>query len=144
MPRVGSSPSRSPSAGDVTALPSRGRRVVRRRVGPLVFSAAKVSRQLVATADPELGVGMGEVALDGLEGHVQLTGDLAVGAAVGGQPGDAQLTGGQRVYPGPPRTPRAGAGRPELVAGPGGQRPGATAGGQLERPGQRVPGRGAL
>ena len=84
------------------------------------------------------------MTLDRLEGDVQLAGDLAVGAAVGGQPGDAQLAGGQRVHPGPPRAPRAGAGRPELVAGPGGQRPGAAAGGELERPGQRVPGRGAL
>src|SRR6516162_5556183 len=105
--------------------------MVRRRVGTLVFSAAEGSRQLVAAADPELDVGVGEVALDGLEGHVQLTGDLAVGAAVGGQPGDAQLTRCQRVYPGAPRAPRAGSGRDELVAGPGGQRPGTAQGVQL-------------
>ena len=39
---------------------------------------------------------------------------------------------------------RGGAGRPELVADPGGQRPGAAASRELERPAQRVPGRGAL
>ena len=89
-------------------------------------------------------VGAGQVTLDRLEGDVQLAGDLAVGAAVGGQPGHAQLAGGQRVHPGPPRAPRAGAGRPELVADPGGQRSGAAAGRELERPGQRIPGRGAL
>ena len=84
------------------------------------------------------------MTLDGLEGDVQLTGDLAVGAAFGCQPGDAQLAGGQRVHPGAPRSPWAGAGGPEFVAGPGGQRPGAAAGGEVECPGQRVAGRGAL
>src|SRR5579871_401616 len=132
------------SAGDVTAIPSRNWRVVRRRAGPLVFAAAESLRQLVSAGDPELGVGVAEVALDGLEGYVELPCDLAVGVAAGGQPGDAQLTGGQRVHPGAPRAPRPGPGGPQLLACPGGQRPGPAPGGQLPSPGQRVAGRGAL
>src|SRR3974377_2329986 len=81
--------------------------------------------------------------LDCLEGPVQVIGDLAAGAAFGGQPGYAQRAGGQGVHPGAPRTARAGAGGLELVTGPGGQRPGAAAGGEVECPGQRVAGWGA-
>ena len=131
-------------AGDVMAIPSRTRPVVRRRVGTLVFSAAQGTRQLAAAVDPELGVDVGQVALDRLEGDVELGGDLAVGAAFGRQPGDAQFAGGQRVRPGTPGTPRAGAGGLELVAGPGGQWPRAEADGELQRPGQRIAGCGAF
>lgn len=65
-------------------------------------------------------------------------------AAFGSQPGDAQFAGGQRVRPGTPGTPRAGAGGLELVAGLGGQWPRAEADGELQRPGQRIAGCGAF
>src|SRR6476661_4433964 len=98
--------------------------------------------QLAAALDPELGVRACQVALDGLEGDVELTGDLAVGSAFGGKPGDPQLAGGQRLDTGAPRSSRAGACRLQLVAGPGGQRPGAAARGELQRLGERITGRG--
>jgi hypothetical protein len=48
------------------------------------------------------------MTFDRLQGDLQLTGDLAVGAAFGGQPDDAQLAGGQRVRHGRRgRTPAA-------------------------------------
>src|ERR1700754_4632485 len=53
--------------------------------------------QLAARADAELAVGVAEVDLDRLRGDEQLLGDVAVGAAVGGEAGDAPLAGGQRL-----------------------------------------------
>ena len=59
--------------GWVMALGWRGRRVVRCRVGTLVFSFCQGAGQLAAAFDPELGVGAGQVTLDRLEGHIQRT-----------------------------------------------------------------------
>ena len=100
--------------------------------------------QLGAALDPELGVGAREVALDGLERHIQLSGDFSVGPALGRELRDAELAGGQGFHAGAPRAPRARSGSLELAPRPGGQRPGAAAGGELKRPGKRVPGRRAL
>src|SRR4029077_7959402 len=143
-PRVRSSPSESPLVGEVTAVPSRRAWAVRCRAGTLVFFCSQGVGQLAAALDPELGVRAGQVTLDGLEGDVELTGDLAVGPAFGGKPGDPQLAGGQGLDAGAPGAPRAGARRLQLVAGPGGQRPGAAARGQIQRPGERITGRGAF
>jgi hypothetical protein len=118
--------------------------VARGRAGTLVFSAAQGGSQLCATLDPELGVHACEVALDRLQGHEQLTGDFAVGAALGGKPGNAQFAGGQRFDASAPRAPRAGACRLQLVAHPGRERPGAAPDGQIQPPGERLAGRGAF
>jgi hypothetical protein len=47
--------------------------------------------QLPPRGDVELDVAVAEVVLDGLDGHVQLSGHLAVGQAGGHQPGDGHL-----------------------------------------------------
>ena len=116
----------------------RRRRVLRYRVGTLVFSSLEGLGEPAPALDPELGVDACEVALDGLERHVELVRDLAVGAALGREPGDAELAGGQRFHARAPRASRAGAGRLELVARPGRQRSGAAAGGEVERLGEGV------
>src|SRR5690242_34338 len=53
--------------------------------------------QLGARADAELAVDAGDVRLDGLRAHEQLSGDLAVRQAGGGELGDAALALGQVV-----------------------------------------------
>src|SRR5262245_8240371 len=102
------------------------------------LSRAEGVGELGPAADPELAVGAGEVTLDGLEGHVQLLGDLAIRAALGRQPRDAELARGERLGPGPPRAPRTGAGGVELLPRAPGERPGAAARGQVERVGERL------
>ena len=84
------------------------------------------------------------MALNGLEGHIQLSGDFPVGASFGRELRDAELAGGQGRYAGAPRAPWPGAGGLELIVRPGGQWPGAAPGGELKRLGQRFPGRRAL
>src|SRR5262245_27852073 len=56
-------------------------------------------RELVAAFDSELRVRAREVALDRLQGHVELVGDLAVRAALRSKPHDAELAGRQRFDP---------------------------------------------
>ena len=77
------------------------------------------------------------MAFDGLERHVQLVGDLAVGTALGHQPHHAELARGQRFQAAAPDTSGAGAGGPELITCAGGERASATAGGEVERLGER-------
>src|SRR5258708_25773332 len=57
--------------------------------------AGQDAAELVAGADGELGEDLVQVVLDGARAHEQLGGDLRVGQAVGGQPGDLGLPGGQ-------------------------------------------------
>jgi hypothetical protein len=46
------------------------------------FFSGEEFRQLLAPLDAELGVGTGEVALDGFESDVELVGDFPVGATL--------------------------------------------------------------
>src|SRR5262245_34108507 len=47
--------------------------------------------KLLTARDAEFAIGAGEMAFDGLDGHVKLLGDLAVRVSVSGQSDDAQL-----------------------------------------------------
>src|SRR6266700_8169546 len=51
--------------------------------------------ELVAGADVEFGEDLVQVVLDGARAHEQLGGDLGVGQAADGQPGDLGLPGGE-------------------------------------------------
>ena len=51
--------------------------------------------ELIAGADVELGEDLVQVVFDGARAHEQLGGDLGVGQAVAGQPGDLGLPGGE-------------------------------------------------
>lgn len=53
--------------------------------------------ELGSGADAELFVRSAEVELDGARGHDELSGDVVVGQALGGELGDASLGGGQCV-----------------------------------------------
>ena len=78
------------------------------------------------------------MALDGLLGHEQQLGDLAVAEAARGQPRHALLRGGQRRRAGQRGAARLRAGLDERVAGAGGERGRAAALGQLQRGAQRL------
>src|SRR5712691_2667492 len=58
-------------------------------------AAGQGAVELVAGGDVELGEDLVEVVLDGAGAHEQLGGDLGVGQAVGGQPGDLGLPAGE-------------------------------------------------
>ena len=81
--------------------------------------------------------------LDGLEGDVEPVGDLAIGLPGGGQPGDPQLAGRERLDAPAPLAPRPGAGRGQLLARADCERPGATPRREVERLGERIPRVGA-
>src|SRR3954453_2057821 len=81
--------------------------------------------ELVAGADVELAVGVGEVDLDGLRGDEELLGDLAVGHRLGGHAGDATLAGGQGLDSAEGLAAGSDAGGAELLAGPVGEGVGA-------------------
>src|SRR5260370_13224606 len=51
--------------------------------------------ELVAGANVELGEDLVQVVFDGARAHEQLGGDVGVGQAVAGQPGDLGLPGGE-------------------------------------------------
>src|SRR5262245_8337316 len=72
--------------------------------------------QLAAALDRELAVDAGEVALDRLQRHVQLVGDLPVRAPVGCEPRDAELARRERLDAAPELAPRSRAGRVQLLA----------------------------
>src|SRR4051794_41264475 len=95
------------------AAAARGRR-------PRLTSAADVSgecrRQVAAPPDAELAVAAAEVRLDGLQGHPELLGDLAVRTPVGGQAGHALLARGERVAARDPVAAGPCGGRRELPA----------------------------
>jgi hypothetical protein len=57
------------------------------------FWAIEEFRQLVAPLNAELRICTGEVTLDGLERHIELVGDFAVGPTLSRQLHDAQLSG---------------------------------------------------
>ncbi|HEX8859076.1 MAG TPA: hypothetical protein VGC06_08290, partial [Actinomycetes bacterium] len=76
---------------------------------------------------------MGEVHLDGPQGHEQRLRDLAVGAPGGGQLGDPALTAGQGVDALQGRPPRAETEAAELVTGAGRDRQPAGPAGEIER-----------
>src|SRR4051794_11448 len=71
--------------------------------------------QLRASGDVEFSVGATEVHFDGLDGQVQLRGDLAVAEARGGVLGDAQFRRGERVAVVEIRGPESYAGGRELA-----------------------------
>ena len=62
---------------------------------PFVSAAGQHAMELVAGADVELGEDLVQVVFDGAPAHEQLGGDLGVGQAVAGQPGDLGLPGGE-------------------------------------------------
>src|SRR5262245_19284372 len=82
---------------------------------PRLFLAQR-GGELRPPLDPERPVGPREMALDGLDRHVERVGDLAVGAALGGEPSDAQLARRERLDAGAPYAAGPCAGRVELGA----------------------------
>ena len=128
------------SSDPTVRLAARGSR---RGSHPEVFPGQRRG-ELAAAGDPELGVDVGEVSLDGLQRHVEPVRDLPVGLAVRGQPGDPQLAGRERVQPVAPFPPGRPPAAVSSVVRPAGQRPGPAAGGQVERLGQQRPGGGPL
>jgi hypothetical protein len=73
-------------------------------------------RQLLAGADVELLVGVRQVHLDGPDRYEQRLSDFAVASAVGGQAGDAQLLGRERVYAMPRGVAGPCSGRGQLLS----------------------------
>jgi hypothetical protein len=71
-----------------------------RVLATVVAKAGERVRELAAACDGELSVDAVEVHLGGPGGDEQRLGDLAVGEAFGGEPGDAQLRGCERVAAG--------------------------------------------
>jgi hypothetical protein len=61
---------------------------------PVSGSLTERCGQLQATGDVELLERVSQVRFHGALGDEQALGDLAVGRAVGGEPGDAELAGG--------------------------------------------------
>lgn len=78
------------------------------------------------------------MALDRALGDEQLLGDLPVGQAGRGEPGNLMLASGERAYPAHPVTPRPRASGAQLVAGALGQRAGPAAVGEVGPAAQRV------
>src|SRR5260370_19380459 len=62
---------------------------------PFAPAAGQGAVELAAGAYVELGEDLVQVVLDGAGAHEQLGGDLGVGQAVAGQPGDLGLPGGE-------------------------------------------------
>jgi len=57
------------------------------------FCPVKEFRELGAPLDSKLGVGAGEMTLDGFERHVELIGDFSIGPSRGSELHDTQLPG---------------------------------------------------
>ena len=108
------------------------------------FFSFQQGRKLAAVFDAELGVCTREVPFDGLQRHVELEGDFAVGATPGGEPHDVQLPGAQRFQARAPRAPRAGAGGFEFFSHTRCQRAGAAAACKVESLGERLARGGAV
>ena len=89
--------------------------------------------ELAAAGDLELAIDMAEVPLGGLGGDEQRLRDLAIGQALGGEPCDAQLAGGQRVAAGDRVTPRLRARRDQLRARLVGDPPRTATVGEIQR-----------
>ena len=99
----------------------------------LARRSLRACSSLVATRDAELAVGALEVRLGGRGGDEQRLRDLAIGQPLGGQPGDAQLAGGERVAAGDRVAPWLGAGGDQLRARLVGDPPRATAVSEIKR-----------
>ena len=106
------------------------------------------SAQELGEADPrrdaEFAVAGGEMDFDGLGGHEQGLSDVAVGLALGREPGHPALAGGEGIHAGAADTPGTCPGRRELVDGLLSHRGGAEADGQVEPRAQRLAGLGAV
>src|SRR4051812_5967333 len=94
---------------------------LRLRTALTLPTSPEVFAQLSARADAELAVGRAEVTLDGLLGHEQRLGDLAVAEALRRQVGDAELRRRQRLPSGQRGAARFRSGLDESVAGFGGE-----------------------
>src|SRR5215217_3048376 len=88
-----------------------GTRVKRRcwRLVEVRSVAAQYGWELSAGFDVEFPVAVGEVHLDGAQGHEEGLRDLFVGVALGGELDDAELGGRERVAAGLCDAARAGA-----------------------------------
>ena len=89
------------------------------------WPGGKRGSKLAAGADAELGEDFPQVVGDGGGADEQLRGDLRVGGAVAGQPGDQRFLRGQGIWRLDGLRPGVPAGRPQLDAGPFGKRRGA-------------------
>jgi hypothetical protein len=96
------------------------------------------ARQLVAGRDLELLEDVSEVGLDGSLGDEEALCDLAVGRALGREPGDAELAGRQGLDTGEDGPARTAAGGEELLAGALRERCGTCAVSELEAMPQAV------
>ena len=63
----------------------------------MVFAVDQGAVQLVAGADAELGEDLVQVVFDGTQAHERLSGDVRVGQALAGQPGDLGFPGGEPI-----------------------------------------------
>jgi hypothetical protein len=77
---------------------------------------------LPATLDFQLPIHGSKVRLHGLYRDVEFLGNLSVGAAGGGKPGDTPLAHGETVESSPVGRSRSCTGGGELFAGAGGER----------------------
>ena len=89
----------------------------------VIDSAGERARELAAASDIELALDPIEVRLGGLGGDEQRLCDLAIGEAIGGEPRDTQLAGGERVASGDRVAPWLGARGDQLRARPVGDSP---------------------
>src|SRR5215475_956101 len=83
------------------------------------------------------------MALDRFERDVQLVGDFPVGAALGREPHNPKFAWGERLHPGAPLSPGAGASGLELLPRARRQPPSAAADRELEALRKRLPGSSA-
>src|SRR5580693_6441932 len=113
---------------------------LRRESRCCAWSRGKRAGQLAARADAELGEDLPQMVGDGGRADEQLRGDLRVGGAVPGQPGDQRFLRGQGIW----RLDGAFAGLaatgPQLDAGPFGKRRGADGVEDLVRAGELIAG----
>ena len=109
-------------------------------VRPWSYTVFKRGSELIPRGDAELAVAAAEMVCNRVHGDEQGLRDLAVGAAFGGESGDAKLARGEGIRPSKTGAPRASAGRQRFGLCPFHKWHGATASSDLERLPQRFPG----
>jgi hypothetical protein len=104
-----------------------------RFLATVVEKAAERARELAAAGDLELAVHAAEMRLSGLGRDEQRLCDLAIRQALGGEPRDPQLAGGQRIAAGDRMAPRLRARSDQLRARVAGDPPRAATVGEIQR-----------
>jgi hypothetical protein len=102
-------------------------------LGTIVDNGSERVVELAAAGDLKLAIHAVQMRLGGRGRDEQRLGDLPTGEALGGEPRDAQLGGGQRVTAGDRVAPRLGACGDQLRARLVGDPPGAETVGEIQR-----------